>query len=128
MAKRETNVLVKEGPMKNDPILGITPKARPFKSPGNPSVTMWYCDMDEGLPSQKLRDGYYLVHNHVRPVRPLALNGFRAWVQDSAYNLVECDCSFGRNRNAKVNPHYCVRGWYRGDPPQRSNSGGAPPR
>jgi hypothetical protein len=67
---------------------------------------MWYCDLDEGLPDQKLPDGCYLVHNRVRPVRPY---GFRAWVQDSADDLVECDCSFGRNRNAKVNPHYRVR-------------------
>ena len=42
-----------------------------------------------------------IVHNHVTPARPLALNGDRE-VQDSADDLVECDCSFGRNRNAKM--------------------------
>jgi hypothetical protein len=69
---------------------------------------MWYCDMDEGLPGQKLPDGYYLVHNRVTPVRSFCMALERGY-RNSADDLVECDCSFGRNRNAKVNPHYRVR-------------------
>ena len=74
---------------RNDPILAIIPKATRLKVPDNPRETLWYCDSDEGLPGQRPPDGYYLVHNHVRPVRPIGLNGFRAWVQDTA---VQSEC------------------------------------
>ena len=36
------------------------------------------------LPSEPVPAGTYLVHNHVRPVAPLGLNSFRAWIQTKA--------------------------------------------
>ena len=60
------------------------------------------------IPSEKLPRGFYLVHNHVKPARNLGARGFRAWVQDDAKGLVQCKCSFGRIKNAKVNKHYRV--------------------
>lgn len=63
-----------------------------------------YCG--DFLPATKLPADHYLVHNHVRPVNPLGLNGFRAWVTDDRDKLVECHCDFGGCRNADVNPHY----------------------
>jgi hypothetical protein len=33
-----------------------------------------------------------IVHNHVRPVKPLNLNGFRAWTQTQLDNLELCPC------------------------------------
>lgn len=62
-----------------------------------------YCDI---LPAIRLPADHYLVHNHVRPAKPLGRNGFRAWVTDDRDKLVECQCDFGGCRNAKVNPHY----------------------
>ncbi len=63
------------------------------------------------LPRQKLPAGFYLVHNHVVPVKPLGLNGFRAWVQQGKDDppLVRCRCDFGGNANADVNEHYRVK-------------------
>ncbi|MCW2084347.1 hypothetical protein ABIE85_008362 [Bradyrhizobium diazoefficiens] len=63
-----------------------------------------YCG--DFLPATKLPADHYLVHNHVRPVNPLGLNGFRAWVTDDHDRLVECHCDFGGCRNADINPHY----------------------
>jgi hypothetical protein len=79
---------------------------------------MWYCRTDEGLPGRSLPDGYYLVHNQVGPQRPLGKNGFRAWVQDNADGLAECGCDFAKNKNAKVNRHYRVRGIPESNPQQ----------
>jgi hypothetical protein len=62
-----------------------------------------------GLPATKLPAGSYLVHNHVRPARPLGQNGFRAWVTDDPDQLVKCTCDFGGNVNADVNPHYRMK-------------------
>jgi hypothetical protein len=63
------------------------------------------------LPRRKLPEGTFLVHNHVVPVKPLSLNGFRAWVQKGKDNppLIECHCDFGGNANADKNKHYQVR-------------------
>lgn len=62
-----------------------------------------------GLPSAKLPAGWFLVHNHVRPQRPLGLAGFRAWLQDDRHGLVKCTCDFGNNNNADLRPHYRVK-------------------
>jgi hypothetical protein len=68
------------------------------------------------LPRRKLPDGTFLVHNHVVPVKPLSLNGFRAWVQKgdvvnwiAVSDLMECRCDFGGNANADTNMHYRLR-------------------
>jgi hypothetical protein len=66
-------------------------------------------DCGDSLPRTKIRAGHYLVHNHVRPVKPLGQNGFRAWVTDDNTDLVACDCNFGGCKNRNVNPHYRVR-------------------
>ena len=61
------------------------------------------------LPGEPVPDGQYLVHNHIAPVKPLGRNGFRAWTQSKANNLVECRCDFGGCKNAKVHTrHYRV--------------------
>lgn len=70
----------------------------------HPAMYAVYCG--DNLPATKLPAGHYLVHNHVRPVSPLGLNGFRAWVTDDRNGLIECHCDFGGCKNAKVNPHY----------------------
>jgi hypothetical protein len=92
--------------MSYDPIRPLLPKAKRLNF--KPGQTHWYCHTEEGLPRRKLPAGYYLVHNHIRPQRPLGSHGFRAWVTDSAEGLAACSCDFGRNRNAGVNRHYCV--------------------
>jgi hypothetical protein len=76
---------------------------------GNRYDASRYCDA--GLPQRPLPDGYYLVHNHVRPTNFLNLNGFRAWVQKdrTCPKLIECKCDFGGMKNAKVNKHYSVK-------------------
>ena len=61
------------------------------------------------LPSEPVPAGTYLVHDHVRPVAPLGLNSFRAWIQTKSDNLVKCRCRFGGCKNAKVHKvHYRV--------------------
>jgi hypothetical protein len=57
------------------------------------------------LPTNKLPEGTYLVHNHVAPAKPIGMNGFRAWVQKGKDDppLVECQCDFGGNANADKN-------------------------
>ena len=61
------------------------------------------------LPSEPIPAGSYLVHNHIRPVKPLGLNGFRAWIQTDADNLVKCRCNFGGCKNSKLHRlHYRV--------------------
>lgn len=67
------------------------------------------------LPMRPLPKGTFLVHNHIVPVKPLGLNGFRAWVQKGdrselpVSKLVKCRCDFGGNANADKNEHYRVR-------------------
>ena len=58
------------------------------------------------LPSGPVPTGCYLVHNHLRPVAPLGVNGFRAWLQTRSDNLEECYCDFGRCENAKLHTHH----------------------
>ena len=61
------------------------------------------------LPSEPVPAGTYLVHDHVRPVAPLGLNSFRAWIQTKADNLVQCRCDFGGCKNSKLHKlHYRV--------------------
>ena len=62
----------------------------------------------EVLPNEPLPAGAYLVHNHVRPQKPLAKNGFRAWIQHTPDKLgAECNCNFGGCKNSKVHKlHY----------------------
>src|SRR6516162_3184479 len=45
------------------------------------------------LPSKKLPRGFYLVHNHAKPQRPLGRLGkhdFRVWVQTEKDDLIPC--------------------------------------
>src|SRR5260370_12276181 len=56
-----------------------------------------YCGLY--LPRKPIPAGRYLVHNQVRPVPHLGLNGFRAWTQKGRDNLVECRCDFGGCKN-----------------------------
>ena len=59
------------------------------------------------LPSEPVPAGTYLVHDHVRPVAPLGLNSFRAWIQTKAGNLVPCHCNFGGCKNSQLHKlHY----------------------
>ena len=61
------------------------------------------------LPDEPIPAGSYLVHNHVRPQKPLNGNGFRAWIQTKSDNLVRCRCRFGGCKNSKVHKvHYRV--------------------
>ena len=61
------------------------------------------------LPDEPIPAGSYLVHNHVRPQKPLNANGFRAWIQTKADNLVKCRCRFGGCKNSKAHKvHYRV--------------------
>jgi hypothetical protein len=71
-------------------------------------MEMRYCG--RGLPRKPVAEGWYLVHNDLTPAKPLGFRGFRAWIQDSKDDLVECSCDFGGCRNAEVNRHYRVRG------------------
>ena len=41
------------------------------------------------LPDEPIPAGSYLVHNHVRPQKPLNGNGFRAWLTTKSDNLGE---------------------------------------
>jgi hypothetical protein len=81
----------------------------PLKVKGKIYNPSRYCGV--GLPKDRLADGCYLVHNHVRPSGQLGMNGFRAWVQKgrTSPELVECTCDFGGLKNANVNPHYRVK-------------------
>jgi hypothetical protein len=55
-----------------------------------------------------VKPGRFLVHNHVRPVAMLGLNGFRAWTQEGRKGLVRCRCDFGGCENAELHEHYRV--------------------
>ena len=45
---------------------------------------------------RKIPDGKILVHNRVRPVSPIGLNGFRIWTQllTDEPRLVVCNCGW----------------------------------
>ena len=59
------------------------------------------------LPDEPIPAGSYLIHNHVRPVKSLHLNGFWAWQTTKSDNLVRCRCNFGGRKNAKLHKlHY----------------------
>ena len=61
------------------------------------------------LPDEPIPAASYVVHNHVRPQKPLNANGFRAWIQTKADNLVKCRCRFGGCKNSEVHKvHYRV--------------------
>ena len=61
------------------------------------------------LPSEPVPAGTYLVHNHMTPLKPLGLHGFRASLQPKADNLVRCRCDFGGCKNSKLHKaHYRV--------------------
>ncbi|MCP3477615.1 hypothetical protein NLM33_46530 [Bradyrhizobium sp. CCGUVB1N3] len=83
---------------------GAPPSAKELETYTGPTKHAVYCG--DFLPATKLPADHFLVHNHVRPVNPLGLNGFRAWVTDDRDKLVECHCDFGGCRNAEVNQHY----------------------
>src|ERR1700726_3990031 len=63
-----------------------------------------YCGLY--LPPQPIPRGRYLVHNHVKPMPKLGLDGFRAWTQKGHGNLVECKCDFGGCKNAELHKHH----------------------
>jgi hypothetical protein len=66
---------------------------------------MRYVGMFSRIPRQ-LKNGRVLVHNHIWHTKdmPIGVNGFRAWTQARAPNLIVCKCGW-----AGV-PHYRVRG------------------
>ena len=43
---------------------------------------------------------WFVVHNHVRPVHPPGLNGFRVWLQPTDVDppLEACDCGWASDR------------------------------
>lgn len=50
--------------------------------------------------------GRVLVHNHVKPARPLGTNGFRAWLElPNPQKLEPCPCSWA----PKLEQHYRVK-------------------
>jgi hypothetical protein len=46
-----------------------------------------------------------VVHNHVRPVSPLGLNGFRAWLEVPRAGIEVCPCAW----RPEIGPHYRVK-------------------
>ena len=90
------------------PALGAT-LSRPQHTDKTEGTNMEMRWCGRGLPRKPVAEGWYLVHNDVTPAKPLGLRGFRAWIQDSEDDLVECSCDFGGCRNAEVNRHYRVR-------------------
>jgi hypothetical protein len=60
------------------------------------------------LPREPIAAGRFLVHNRVKPVSELGLNGFRAWTQNDDSRLVKCRCRFGGCANAKFHTHYRI--------------------
>jgi len=80
-------------------------RARLTKRTAGP-YDMRYCEPI--LPKAPIPEGRYLVHNHVKPQRPLGRTDFRAWTQNSDENLVQCDCDFGGCKNAGLHQHYRV--------------------
>jgi hypothetical protein len=71
-------------------------------------MTMRYINIFH-LPSKPVLAGKHLAHNHIKPVPVLGVNGFRAWVQTDADNVVDCKCDFGGVKNAgKHKLHYRI--------------------
>ena len=58
---------------------------------------------------RKLPEGRVLVHNRVRPARPLGTGGFRAWTQIKDDTIEPCRCNFAGHPNAKLHKHYKVK-------------------
>ena len=57
---------------------------------------------------RKLPEGEVLVHNSVRPQRPIGRNGFRAWTQRPGDRpIVLCDCDW-REATDCGHAHYRV--------------------
>jgi hypothetical protein len=54
---------------------------------------------------KEIPQGQVLVHNHVRPVKQIGLNGFRCWLQKIDPTLVKCDCGWA----PKFAEHFKVR-------------------
>lgn len=55
-----------------------------------------------------VKPGRIVVHNHVRPVEPLGLNGFRAWTDEATpkdYAVEPCSCDWA----AHLPAHYRVK-------------------
>ena len=52
-------------------------------------------------------EGWAVVHNHVIPVHPIGLNGFRVWIQErrKSPKLERCDCGWAPS----LAVHYRVR-------------------
>ena len=72
-----------------------------------------------GIPRKPLPAGHVVVHNSVRPVSPLGLHGFRAWIaapddderiasysrERPPYDVERCDCGWA----PELPEHYRVR-------------------
>lgn len=58
------------------------------------------------IPRDPIPTGRIVAHNHVRPVHPLGLNGFRAWTDDASDRYEPCDCEWAAGRLAQ---HHRVR-------------------
>jgi hypothetical protein len=57
---------------------------------------------------RKIADGRVLVHNHIRPQKPIGWNGFRVWTERLTDALEICDCKFaGLDLHGLV--HYRVK-------------------
>jgi hypothetical protein len=64
--------------------------------------------------------GQCLVHNHVRPARPLGSNGFRAWLADPDPDRLEpCDCPWAPQAGA----HHRMRRPWNTERPAVTNRG-----
>ena len=50
-------------------------------------------------------DGKIVVHNHVVPVHPVGLNGFRVWLAELAPEYVVCKCDWAPH----LPVHYCTK-------------------
>jgi hypothetical protein len=61
------------------------------------------------VPAKRLRKGWVLVHNHVRPQESLNVNGFRAWTQPLDETLVVCKCNWA-GVDLRELTHYRVAG------------------
>ncbi len=54
---------------------------------------------------ERVPEGQVLVHNSVWPRQRLNADGFRAWLQAPAENLVLCRCGWAR----ELGEHYIAR-------------------
>jgi hypothetical protein len=65
------------------------------------STIMYLRKIPKAVPS-----GFALVHNSVRPLRTLGLNGFRAWLEKPCPNdrIEICDCAWA----PELGEHYRV--------------------